>query len=145
MSDFQEFPEVVQEVRGALNPGRLKLQSNSIIFKNNKTGKIDQYPGTDVEKVHWLKRARGHCLKFLLSNGTIHRYDGFKEGEFEKLAAFISKYYMVSLEKKDLSVKGWNWGIAHFTGNALEFDVDNKIGFEVPSATSLTQLPPNRK
>lgn len=36
--------------------------------------------------------------------------------EFEKLAAFISKYYMVSLEKKDLSVKGWNWGIAHFTG-----------------------------
>lgn len=52
---------------------------------------------------------------------------------------------MVSLEKKDLSVKGWNWGIAHFTGNALEFDVDNKIGFEVPSATSLTQLPPNRK
>lgn len=62
------------------NPGRLKLQSNSIIFKNNKTGKIDQYPGTDVEKVHWLKRARGHCLKFLLSSGTIHRYDGFKEG-----------------------------------------------------------------
>lgn len=132
MSDFQEYPEVVQEVRGALNPGRLKLQSNSIIFKNNKTGKIDQYPGTDVEKVHWLKRARGHCLKFLLSSGTIHRYDGFKEGEFEKLAAFISKYYMVSLEKKDLSVKGWNWGIAHFTGNALEFDVENKIGFEVP-------------
>lgn len=132
MSDFQEYPDVVQEVRGALNPGRLKLQSNSVIFKNNKTGKIDQYPGTDVDKVHWLKRARGNCLKFLLSSGTIHRYDGFKEGEFEKLAAFISKYYMVSLEKKDMSVKGWNWGLANFTGNALEFEVDNKLAFEVP-------------
>ncbi|KAK3083995.1 hypothetical protein FSP39_006426 [Pinctada imbricata] len=132
MGDFQEFGDVVQEVRGALNPGRLKLQSNNIMFKNLKTGKVDQYPGTDVDKAQWLKRARGYCLKFVLNSGTIHRYDGFKDTEFEKLAAFISKFYMVSLEKRDISVKGWNWGMAQFTGNGLEFDVDNKLAFEVP-------------
>lgn len=43
--------------------------------------------------------------------------------EFEKLAAFISKYYMVSLEKKDMSVKGWNWGLANFTGKGVKVQV----------------------
>jgi hypothetical protein len=44
------------------NPGRLKLQSNSVIFKNNKTGKVEQFPGIEVETSEWLKRARGHNL-----------------------------------------------------------------------------------
>lgn len=50
-----------------------------MIFKNIKTGKIDQYPSGDIETVKWLKRARGHCLKFILTTGIVHRYDGFKE------------------------------------------------------------------
>ena len=61
------------------NPGRLKLQSNSVIFKNIKTGKIDQFQSTDVEKAQWLKRAKGYCLKLVLNNDTIQRYDGFKD------------------------------------------------------------------
>ena len=115
-----------------LNPGRLKLQSNSVIFKNNKTGKVEQFPGIEVETSEWLKRARGHCLKFRLNSGNVHRFDGFKDDDFEKLASFISKYYSVSLEKKDVSVKGWNWGLVKFEGNALEFDIDNKLAFEIP-------------
>ena len=61
------------------NPGRLKLQSNSVIFKNNKTGKVEQFPGIEVETSEWLKRARGHCLKFRLNSGNVHRFDGFKD------------------------------------------------------------------
>ncbi|XP_071178857.1 FACT complex subunit SSRP1-like [Mytilus edulis] len=132
MSDFQEYGDVVQEIRGAVNPGRLKLQSNSVIFKNNKTGKVEQFTGMEVNTSEWLKRARGHCLKFRLNNGNVHRFDGFKDDDFEKLASFISKYYSVSLEKRDVSVKGWNWGLAKFEGNSLEFDIDNKLAFEIP-------------
>lgn len=36
--------------------------------------------------------------------------------EYEKLSQFVSKYYNTTLEKKDLSVKGWNWGVADFKG-----------------------------
>lgn len=132
MSDIQEYPDVVQEVRGALNPGRLKLQSSNVIFKNTKTGKVDQFQSGDLEKVQWLKRARGFCLKIMLNNGTIHRYDGFKETDFEKLAAFVSNNYFISMEKKDVSVKGWNWGVTEFNGNSLDFIVDNKLAFEIP-------------
>ncbi|XP_064613506.1 FACT complex subunit SSRP1-like isoform X2 [Liolophura sinensis] len=132
MGDFLEYSDLVQEIRGALNPGRLKLQSNLVIFKNIKTGKVDQYNPNDIESVTWMKRARGYCLKVMLENGTIHRYDGLKEGEYEKLSQFVSKYYNTTLEKKDLSVKGWNWGVADFKGNSLSFNVDKKTAFEVP-------------
>ncbi|XP_046343338.2 FACT complex subunit SSRP1-like [Haliotis rufescens] len=132
MSDIQEYPDVVQEFRGHLNPGRLKLQSNSVIFKNTKTGKVDQYQSNDITKAQWLKRARGYCLKFKLNNDTIHRYDGFKETDFEKLSGFVSNFYETSLEKVDVSLKGWNYGIAHFQGNALTFEVDKSMSFEVP-------------
>uniref|UniRef100_A0A0B7A0T5 FACT complex subunit SSRP1 n=1 Tax=Arion vulgaris TaxID=1028688 RepID=A0A0B7A0T5_9EUPU len=132
MSDFQEYPDVVQENRGALNAGRLKLQRNSINFKNVKTGKVDQFQSVDITKAQWLKRARGHCLKFILSSGGIHRYDGFKDTEFEKLAKFISNFYSVSLEKVDMSLKGWNWGSVDFEGNSLNFKVENNLAFEIP-------------
>jgi len=57
----------------------LKLQSNSIMFKNMKTGKLDQFSASDVEEAQWLIRARGHCLKLLMNNGNAQRYDGFRE------------------------------------------------------------------
>lgn len=132
MSDYQEYPEVVQEVRGALNPGRLKLQSNSVVFRNIKTGKIDQFQGSEVEKAQWLKRAKGHCLKIVLENGQIHRFDGFKDTDYDKLASFVSTNYGTKLEKVDLSVKGWNWGVARFEGNGLNFAVENNLAFEIP-------------
>lgn len=131
MSDIQEY-DIVQEVRGALNPGRLKLQRNSVIFKNNKTGKVDQFQTADMSKAQWLKRARGHCLKLVLKNGAIHRYDGFKEADYDRLNKFLEDYYELSLQKVDMAIKGWNWGLAKFEGNSLSFEVDSCLTFEVP-------------
>ena len=55
------------------------------MFKNLKTGLMDQYQGADVEGATWLIRARGYCLKLFLKNGQIHRYDGFRESVRKKL------------------------------------------------------------
>ncbi|KAL8591541.1 hypothetical protein ACOMHN_055508 [Nucella lapillus] len=132
MSDIQEYPDVVQEIRGSLNPGRLKLQRNSIIFKNSKTGKVDQFQSSEVEKSQWLKRARGHCLKLMLKSGNIHRYDGFKEPDYDKLSQFVQDFYQMSLEKVDMSIKGWNWGLAKFQGNSLNFELDRSLVFDIP-------------
>ena len=32
------------------------------------------------------------------------------------MSEFVKEHYGTKLEKKDLSVKGWNWGIAKFVG-----------------------------
>ena len=58
------------------------------MFKNIKTGRVDQFSGEDIEKVQWLKRAKGFCLKIMLQNGQIHRFDGFKEGVSRRKKGF---------------------------------------------------------
>jgi len=132
MADSLEFPEVFEENRGAMCAGKLKLAAGAITFKNSKTGKLDQYQSNDVKAADWLKRARGFCLKLRLENDLIHRYDGFTEQDFEKLKTFFKDSSDLSLEEKDLSVRGWNWGKANFIGNALHFDVEGQTAFEVP-------------
>ena len=34
--------------------------------------------------------------------------------------------------EKELSVKGWNWGRAEFTGSTMSFEVGNHTAFEIP-------------
>ena len=40
--------------------------------------------------------------------------------DYDKLASFVSTNYGTKLEKVDLSVKGWNWGVAKFEGKLTE-------------------------
>lgn len=132
MGEAIEYPDILQELRGAMNPGRLKLQSNNFIFKNLKTGIVTTVQAEDIESCMWLIRARGYCLKIVLADGNIHRFDGFKESEYDKLSNFIEKHYNKELKKKETSLKGWNWGVANFIGNSLEFEVDKNHLFEIP-------------
>jgi len=34
--------------------------------------------------------------------------------------------------EKELSLKGWNWGTARFTGAVMSFDVGSNSAFEIP-------------
>jgi len=139
-----EFPEILQEIRGSMHTGRLKLQSSGFLFKNNKTGKVDQFQSSDIDRTHWLLRARGHCLKIVMKTGATQRFDGFKESDYDRLSEFVNKNYDCKLEKKDLSVRGWNWGVADFIGSTLDFKVEGLTAFEVPlSNISHSQISKN--
>lgn len=61
------------------NDGRLKLHKGGIIFKANKTGKIDQAAVADIESTSWLRVARGFELNVALTNGMQFKFEGFKE------------------------------------------------------------------
>ncbi|XP_067931729.1 FACT complex subunit SSRP1-like isoform X2 [Watersipora subatra] len=103
-----------------------------VIFKNLKTGKVEQLQSSDVVSTKFMARAQGHCLKIVTKNGTVHKYDGFRESDFDKLSGFMTKCYKTDLEKVEMSVRGWNWGNVNFVGNTLEFEVHNKEAFEIP-------------
>lgn len=132
MGENLDFDKIVQEFRGAFHDGQLKLQSNSIIFKNRKTSKAEQIPNNDIENTYWLKRAKGSCFKLVLKNGTTYRFDGFNENDFSKLEDFTKKVLKKPIEKSELSVKGWNWGKPNFVGDSLNFEADGKTTFEIP-------------
>jgi len=42
--------------------------------------------------------------------------------EFEKLSEFIQKFYHTTLSKRDMSLRGWNWGMADFIGKFTAFE-----------------------
>ncbi|XP_019616304.1 PREDICTED: FACT complex subunit SSRP1-like [Branchiostoma belcheri] len=130
--DTLEFDQIFQENKGAMYDGRLRITKQGIVFKNNKTGKVDNLAGTDLNLTHWFRVARGYELKVGLKSGAVFKYDGFKESDFDKLSDFINKNYKMRLEEKELSVKGWNWGTAKFKGPLLSFDIDNMSAFEIP-------------
>lgn len=131
-TDGLEFNDIYLLVRGALNDGRLKLHKGGVIFKANKTGKIDQAAVADIESTSWLRVARGFELNVALTNGVQFKFEGFKEADYDQLASFIKENFERDLEEIELSVKGWNWGTAKFQGSSLCFEVDDKPAFIVP-------------
>lgn len=50
-----------------------------VVFKNLKTGKVEQLQSSDVASTKFMPRAHGHCLKIVTKSGSVHKYDGFKE------------------------------------------------------------------
>ena len=56
------------------------------------------------------------------------------------MKAFFKKSSELTLEEKDMSVRGWNWGKANFIGNALHFDVEGQVDI---GWTYLWQVPTN--
>lgn len=132
--DFLEFPEIMKEEKGDMIPGRLKLTNQSAIFKNTKTGKVDQIQVPEIEEIKWMRLAATHGLRIILKNGSMYRFGGFNENDHDKLSKFFTANFDQELKTKDLSLKGWNWGTAKFQGSVMSFDVEKSTAFEIPLA-----------
>lgn len=130
--EFLEYNDVQAEIKGAMVPGRLKMTDQNIIFKNLKTGKVEQVPANEIELVNFQKFIGSWGLRVFLKNGTLHRYGGFKDGEQEKVAKFFKSNYNKDMLEKELSLKGWNWGTAKFNGAVLNFHIGSNTAFEIP-------------
>lgn len=112
--------------------GRIKLTDQNIVFKNSKTGKVDQFSGSEIELVNFQRFVDSIGLRMFTKNGSLHRFTGFKLGEESKLADFFKKNYAKDMLEKELSLRGWNWGTVHFNGAVLNFDCERKTSFEIP-------------
>nr|CAD7601946.1 unnamed protein product [Timema genevievae] len=130
--DFLEYNDASAEVKGAMCPGRLKLTDQHVIFKNTKTGKVDQISASDIDLVNWQRLLGAYGIRIFLKNGSLHRFGGLKETEQDKIAKFFTLHYKLDMLEKELSLKGWNWGVAKFNGSVLSFDIGSNTAFEIP-------------
>uniref|UniRef100_A0A8D2BFV5 FACT complex subunit SSRP1 n=1 Tax=Sciurus vulgaris TaxID=55149 RepID=A0A8D2BFV5_SCIVU len=119
MAETLEFNDIYQEVKGSMSDGRLRLSRQGIIFKNSKTGKVDNIQAGELTEGIWCRVALGHGLKLLTKNG-------------HKLSNFFKTHYRLELMEKDLCVKGWNWGTVKFGGQLLSFNIGDQPVFEIP-------------
>ncbi|KAL1023590.1 hypothetical protein UPYG_G00043250 [Umbra pygmaea] len=135
MGDTLEFSDICQEVKGSWNDGRLRFSRHNVVFKNHKTGKVDNIPAAELSQAQWRRVCLGQGVKLTTSTGHIYKYDGFKETDFKKIAEFFRVHYKVELSETDLCVNGWNWGAAKFSGPLLSFEVSDSPVFEIPLAS----------
>lgn len=76
------------------------MTDQNIVFKNSKTGKVEQIPANEIELVNFQKFIGSWGLRLFLKNGTLHRYGGFKDG--------------VSLLSIKLKLERENYSFYHF-------------------------------
>ncbi|ALC42119.1 Ssrp [Drosophila busckii] len=132
MVETLEYSDISAEVRGVMSAGRIKLTEQNIVFKNTKTGKVDQIAAEEIDLINAQKFVGTWGLRVFTKSGALHRFTGFRDSEHEKLSKFIKDAYAQDMVEKEMCVKGWNWGTARFMGSVLSFDKDTKTIFEVP-------------
>ncbi|GJQ87572.1 Ssrp [Trypoxylus dichotomus] len=47
--DFLEYSDIAAEIKGLMTPDKLKMTDQNIIFKNSKTGKVEQIQAGDMD------------------------------------------------------------------------------------------------
>ncbi|CAG8510883.1 4943_t:CDS:10 [Acaulospora morrowiae] len=113
-------------------PGILKLAPSGLGWKTADSENIVTISAEEFKRIQWMRVARDYQLKVALKNGSAARFDGFAKDNFETLREIIRTNYKLTLETKELSVKGWNWGKTDFQGSQLLFNIGNKTAFEIP-------------
>ena len=58
--------------------------------------------------------------------------DGFDVEDFTKLKQELQRNFLLGIEHKEHSLRGWNWGKTDLARNELVFQINNKPSFEIP-------------
>ncbi|KAG0141267.1 hypothetical protein CROQUDRAFT_664094 [Cronartium quercuum f. sp. fusiforme G11] len=128
-------------------PGKLRLAASGLGWKSSEKSSDSPNVMTvgkeDFKWAQWIKVARGYQIRIGLSRdlpeikvGDRRRvtFDGFRTDDHDKLANLFKQYFHVTLETKDMSLRGWNWGKVDVQASDLAFMVAGKPAFEVPLA-----------
>ena len=93
----------------------------------------------NIKWAQWLRVARNFQLRVGLKDRKKVTFDGFVREvsrgpmnhherlayisgqDHDKLASLLKQHFAVTLEVKDVSVKGWNWGVTDFQGVSDNF------------------------
>jgi structure-specific recognition protein 1 len=112
--------------------GKVRFASGGIGFKDSKSGQVLTVAKASLEKASWMRVCKDHGLRLLLTDGQVHRFDGFSESSFQELKTLFRRMYDLDLEVREMGVKGWNWGQTEFQGSNLVFSVGYKPVLEIP-------------
>ncbi|KAI8454833.1 hypothetical protein BY996DRAFT_4581462 [Phakopsora pachyrhizi] len=123
--------------------GRLRIASGGLGWKPHDSTEVVTVSKEDIKWVQWIRVARGYQLRIGLNRdrpdvtiGERRResFDGFRHDDHDKLSNLFKQYFHVTIETKDMSLRGWNWGKVDVQASDLAFMVAGKPAFELPLA-----------
>ncbi|KAF9241153.1 SSrecog-domain-containing protein [Melanogaster broomeanus] len=112
--------------------GKLRLASSGMAWKGEENEAVTAIPADELKWAQWLRVARNFQLRVGLKDRRRETFDGFVREDHDKLASLLKQHFAVTLEVKDVTFKGWNWGVTDIQGQDLAFLVSNKTAFELP-------------
>ena len=57
----------------------MRVQADGIAFKSSGSGQIVQVKHSEIDVVEWLRVAKGYEVKVMSREGSVFKFDGFKE------------------------------------------------------------------
>lgn len=124
-------------------PGRVRLAPSGLGWKaqepKNRGGSAQAtepflLEGDEVQSAFWSRAARGYEVRILTKNKGALQLDGFDVEEFNALKTSFRQNFSVTLETREHSLRGWNWGKADFGRAEMTFNVAGKPAFELAYA-----------
>ncbi|GAA5820920.1 hypothetical protein JCM11251_001876 [Rhodosporidiobolus azoricus] len=114
------------------SPGKLRIAPSGLGWKSSDEKEpVVTVPGSDIKWISWIRVARNYQMRI----GTHKQrttFDGFLREDHERLSNLCKQYYNITIETKDTSVRGWNWGVAEVQADDLAFLVAGKPAFTIP-------------
>ncbi|GAA5863656.1 hypothetical protein JCM8547_003683 [Rhodosporidiobolus lusitaniae] len=112
--------------------GKLRIAPSGLGWKSSDENEaVVTVPGSDIKFISWIRVARNYQMR-IGTHKSRTTFDGFVREDFERLSNLCKQYYNITIETKDISVRGWNWGVAEVQSDDLAFLVAGKPAFTVP-------------
>ncbi|KAI0826833.1 SSrecog-domain-containing protein [Trametes gibbosa] len=112
--------------------GKFRIASSGMAWKAEEGSNMVAVQSSDIKWAQWIRVARNYQLRVGLKDRSRETFDGFVREDHDKLAHLLKQHFSITLEQKEVSLKGWNWGVTDFQGQDLAFLVSNKTTFELP-------------
>ncbi|TBU31771.1 SSrecog-domain-containing protein [Dichomitus squalens] len=116
--------------------GKFRIAVSGMAWKAEEGDQMVAMQASDIKWAQWIRVARNYQLRVGLKDRSKETFDGFVREDHDRLAHLLKQHFSITLETKEVSFKGWNWGVTDFQGQELAFLVSNKTAFELP----LTQV-----
>ncbi|CAK7269324.1 FACT complex subunit [Sporothrix epigloea] len=130
MAAIESFDNIYLDL--SKESGKCRFAANGLGWKPAGGGDAFTLEQNNINGAQWSRAAKGYEVKIQQRSSGILQLDGFQQEDYERLSKIFKNWYSHTLENKEHSVRGWNWGKAEFSKAELIFNVQNRPSFEIP-------------
>ncbi|KAK0201953.1 structure-specific recognition protein-domain-containing protein [Desarmillaria ectypa] len=109
--------------------GKFRVAATGMAWKGVESEGVTAMQAPEIKWAQWLRVARNFQLRVGLAGHKKETFDGFMREDHDKVEALMRKHFNITLETKEVSLRGWNWGVTDFQGNELAFIVADRTAF----------------